>query len=257
MIPRQDKVAWQVDHPWPEFDQVEQDLLLSQAICAIANDELLGSELALRGGTAFHKMFLPEPLRYSEDLDYVRSTEGGIGEIMRRLTDLGAELGFRPSTKMGKFPKVLWKYKTEGGRPARIKVEINTFERSPMLGFDYVSHHIESPYCKASAEVKTFKVEELAATKLRALYQRSKGRDLFDLWLVLTALGTDPEAIIAAFPAYRPEGTSGQMMKANLAAKLDDEEFVSDIKLLVRSDDLAYDPRAAAELVSSELFAML
>ena len=257
MIPRQDIVAWQVDHPWPEFDQVEQDLLLSQAICAIANDELLGSELALWGGTSFHKMFLPEPLRYSEDLDYVRSTEGGIGEIMRRLTDLGAELGFKSGTKMGKFPKVLWKYTTEGGRPARIKVEINTFERSPMLGFDYVGHRLESAYCAASATVKTFKAEELVATKLRALYQRSKGRDLFDIWLALTVLDIAPEAIAAAFPAYRPEGASRQMMEMNLEAKVDDEEFVSDIKQLVRSDALAYDPRAAAELISSELFAML
>ena len=55
MIPREDIVAWGVEHPWPEYDQIEQDLLLSQAICEIANDDLLGEELSLRGGTAFHQ----------------------------------------------------------------------------------------------------------------------------------------------------------------------------------------------------------
>jgi len=86
MISRGDIIAWGVDHPWPELDQIEQDLLLSEAICEISNDGLLGNELGLRGGTAFHKLFMKTPYRYSEDLDYVRSTEGGIGDIIDRFT---------------------------------------------------------------------------------------------------------------------------------------------------------------------------
>ena len=38
---------------------------------------LLGPELAFRGGTCLHKLCLPQPFRYSEDLDYVRTTHGG------------------------------------------------------------------------------------------------------------------------------------------------------------------------------------
>jgi len=52
-------------------------------------------------------MFLPEPLRYSEDLDYVRTTAGGIGNVMKRLTALGRELGYKVNTKMSKYPKVI------------------------------------------------------------------------------------------------------------------------------------------------------
>jgi len=40
--------------------------------------------------------------------------------------------------------------------------------------------------------VLTFEPAELVATKLRALYQRRMGRDLFDLWLALTHIGLDP-----------------------------------------------------------------
>lgn len=61
MIPRDSIVEWGVTHPWPEFDQIEQDLLLSKSIIEISNDDILGEELALRGGTAFHKLFLPKP----------------------------------------------------------------------------------------------------------------------------------------------------------------------------------------------------
>ena len=61
MMPASDITKWGVDHPWSTRDQIEQDFLLSQAICVIANDSLLGNELIIRGGTAFHKLFLPKP----------------------------------------------------------------------------------------------------------------------------------------------------------------------------------------------------
>lgn len=85
----------------------------------IADDPLLGGELVLRGGTAFHKLFLPEPYRYSEDLDFVRTTAGGIGDVMKRLTALGRELGFEVRTRMGMYPKVMWRFTFADGCPAR------------------------------------------------------------------------------------------------------------------------------------------
>lgn len=68
MIPADAITAWSVTHPWPTREQVEQDLLLSRAICAIARDDYLGDELVFRGGTALHKLHLDPPVRYSEDL---------------------------------------------------------------------------------------------------------------------------------------------------------------------------------------------
>ena len=65
MIYANDITQWGVNHPWSTRDDIEQDLLLSQAICEIANDPLLGNELVIRGGTAFHKLFLQKPHRYA------------------------------------------------------------------------------------------------------------------------------------------------------------------------------------------------
>ena len=162
MIPREDIVAWGTEHPWSEYDQIEQDLLLSQAICEIANDDLLGEELSLRGGTAFHKLFLETPYRYSEDLDYVRSTEGGIGDVLDRLREIGERLGYEVASKIRKYPKVIWKYTSSNSISSKIKIEINTFERSPALGLHYIEHEVDSSYYKGRAKVRTFQKEELS-----------------------------------------------------------------------------------------------
>ena len=56
---------------------------------------------------------------------------------------------------------------------------------------------VANNWFEGEQEVCTFQVEELVATKLRALYQRRKGRDLFDLWVTLVVLGLDPEGSAA------------------------------------------------------------
>ena len=235
MMRRSDITQWGVEHPWQNENQIEQDLLLSMAMVEIANDPLLGSELVLRGGTAFHKLFLPEPYRYSEDLDFVRTSAGGIGDVMKRLTSLGRELGF----------------------DVRTKLEINTYERSPMMPLAKRAHRVDNPFYTGEADIPTFQPEELVATKLRALYQRKKGRDLYDLWLALTVLDLDPEAIVAAFPAYRPEGVDGKLMADNLAAKLADKTFCTDIDAMVRVSSPAYDPQEAGEMVTEKLLRLI
>jgi len=233
MIPREVIIAWGVDHPWAELDQIEQDLLLSRAICEIANDKVLGKELSLRGGTAFHKLFLQKPYRYSEDLDYVRSTTGGIGDIVDRLRELGQNLGFTINTKIGKYPKIIWRYTASSGIASKIKIEINTFERSPAFGYYFIKHDVDSSYYKGSANVRTFHQEELVATKIRALYQRSKGRDLYDIWLALSEMNLSPEKILEAFPIYRPEDITAKSSIDNLHAKLSDRQFTTDMSMLI------------------------
>lgn len=257
MISRQHIAQWRIDHPWPFDDQVEQDLLLELAMCAVANDPLLSRELVLRGGTAFHKLFLDQPLRYSEDLDYVRTSEGGIGDVMKALTALGCDLGFEVRTKMGMYPKVLWRFVSESGTGMKIKIEINTYERSPMLGFQSVPLVVDSSYCRTSAEIRTYQVEELVASKLRALYQRSKGRDLYDLWLALEIVGVSPDCVLEAYAAYAPENVTVKMFLDNIAQKLEDEQFRSDMKNLSRREAPVFDVDDAARVVVDRLIRRL
>lgn len=253
MMLRQDIIQWGADHPWQNENQIEQDLLLSCAMIEIANDPLLSKELVLRGGTAFHKLFLPQPYRYSEDLDFIRMGTGGIGDVMKRLTSLGTELGFTVRTKMGMYPKVMWRFNFEGDTPGKIKLEINTYERSPMMPLAACDHSVVNPFYEGHAAIPTFQAEELVSTKLRALYQRKKGRDLYDLWLALTVLELDPDKILASFPAYQPEGVRGEMMIDNLLLKLQTEEFCTDINAMARIDAPEYDPHDAGKMVIEQL----
>jgi hypothetical protein len=89
MIQRDFIVAWRQQAPWPTDAQVEQDLVLSRALVEIFRDPLLSRELAFRGGTALHKLFLPASARYSEDIDLVQISPGPIGPVMTALR--GAE----------------------------------------------------------------------------------------------------------------------------------------------------------------------
>ncbi|MDA8363981.1 MAG: nucleotidyl transferase AbiEii/AbiGii toxin family protein, partial [Gammaproteobacteria bacterium] len=76
MIPQDYITAWNSVVPWAIQRQVEQDLIISRALVAIFSDPFLRGELRFRGGTALHKLHFPTPLRYSEDIDLVRTTAG-------------------------------------------------------------------------------------------------------------------------------------------------------------------------------------
>ena len=88
MIPAAAITQWGVTRPWPTRDQVEQDLLLARTIIAIYEHPLLKEELAFRGGTCLHQVHLSAPLRYSEDLDFVRTTHTPIGPIIDALREV-------------------------------------------------------------------------------------------------------------------------------------------------------------------------
>jgi predicted nucleotidyltransferase component of viral defense system len=229
-----DIAHWRSHVPWVDPDQVEQDLVLSRVIVEIANDPVRGPELVFRGGTCFHKLWLDRPWRYSEDLDYVRSTPGGIGDVLTALRSIGERMGFeRVNTAIGRHPKARYRSTFATGGAMTIKIEINTFERSPARPIVQRGYGVDSPWFTGDASVPTFDLAELIATKIRALYQRTKGRDLFDLWLAVRHAGVTPEEIAACFEPYRPERWSASRALENLNAKLHDRQFRHDLDALI------------------------
>jgi predicted nucleotidyltransferase component of viral defense system len=57
---------------------VEQDLVLSRALVDLFSEARLARAVALRGGTALHKVMLDSPGRYSEDVDLVQAEEADV-----------------------------------------------------------------------------------------------------------------------------------------------------------------------------------
>ena len=259
MIPSPTITAWSVDHPWPKADQVEQDLLLAQAMCEIANDPQLGEELVLRGGTALHKLFFEKPYRYSEDLDYTRTSPGGIGPIFDKLRELGKKMGYDVSIKNGEHPKVYWRYRSNSDARRKIKIEINTRDRNHVDPLQEKTLSISTNWIEQSASIRTFSLDELIATKIRALYQRRKGRDLFDIWLALENNLINTDHVAHIFEMYRPENTSGSQLIDNLQQKLHDYDFCHDCNHLIYGgvETLGYDVNSAARRTTDELLVKL
>ena len=258
MIPERHITAWQPKAPWLTVEQVEQDLVLSRLIVEIANDPYLGDELVFRGGTCLHKVRLSPGLRYSEDLDYVRQSSGGIGPLTQALREIGERLDMKVNVEISKYPKVKFRAPSESGNGSmRIKIEVNTYERSPARPLERVPFAVESNWYTGTADVLTFSVAELVATKIRALYQRSKGRDLFDLWTAVTRLGLAPDEILDAFAPYRPDGLTAALAVANLDAKITRKDFRTDLAALTLSVPEGYDIDTAATLISTHLLARI
>ena len=72
MIPQAEIISWRNTAPWPGFDQVEHDLVLSRALCELYKNPLISESLVFRGGTALHKLFFKMAGRFSEDLYFVQ-----------------------------------------------------------------------------------------------------------------------------------------------------------------------------------------
>ena len=262
MIPRDYITQWRERAPWNEDFQVEQDLIISRALVEMFSDPLLAEALAFRGGTALYKLYLSPPARYSEDIDLVQVAPGPAGSLMEAL-----RRGLDPWLGEARWKQTQGRV-TFGYRflsedvPAirlRLKVEINTREHFAVLGFTRRAFSVSSRWYSGTADVPTFEIDELLATKLRALYQRRKGRDLFDLATGLADERSNAERIVAAFREYMDrEGhqVTCAMFESNLAGKLGDPQFGADMSALLRPG-YEWRPAQAARMVSERLISLL
>ena len=253
---------WRNVAPWPQDAQVEQDLILCRGLVEIFQDAALSKALLLRGGTALHKLLVTSPHRYSEDIDLVQVTAGPIGAILDAIRSRLDPIFGKPRRENNPG-NVTLRYRMESEIPPviplRLKIEINTREHFAV--FDTVRHpfSIQSPWYEGQAEVRTYSLDELLATKLRALYQRRKGRDLFDLWIGLGMKGADPARIADAFRKYMSAGgdkVSRREFEMNLEAKVALRQFNDDLRPLL-APAIRYDAVSAARVVSEKLLSKL
>jgi predicted nucleotidyltransferase component of viral defense system len=279
MIPitRQDILAHQQVVPWAAQYQVEQDLLLCRAMVALFDDKFLSNQIAMRGGTLLHKVHLAPASRYSEDIDLVvvgARPEQHIRLAIRRvLTDvLGRprtsawgtlKLALRNSVRPSRVLRMAYSIPSiiENGRTLNIVVEGNVTERKPHLAV------VEMPFSfpfrdkTVQTRIKGYDIHEMLGTKMRAMFQRKRGRDLFDLYWALTksAKKVKPPAIIESFQHYmKQEGTKAARAEfiGILENHLEDPGFCSDMEPLL-GNGIDYDPQAAGIYIKNNLLRLL
>jgi len=262
VIPRARVTAWRASAPWPTDGQIEQDLVLSRALVEVFRLPDVAKQIAFRGGSALHKLFLKSPGRYSEDIDLVQIAEGPIGPVLDAIrSTLDPWLGNPRRNQSEGRVTMLYRFETTS-RPVqmmRLKVEINTREHFAVLGFHHSPFLVTNPWFSGEVNVCTYQIEELLGTKLRALYQRKKGRDLYDLWLGITTLEMDEQLVIRCLERYVEHdglSISRAEFEKNLLAKLKDPVFRNDIfPLLTAGTD--YNPASAGALVQERLIGRL
>lgn len=258
MIPERAIKEWNEVVPWQSPLMVEQDLIICRALVSIFSDEFLRENLAFRGGTALHKLFLQPQPRYSEDIDLVQINPGPIKPIMYRLGEVLDWLPNRSTAQKKHSNKMFFKFESEVPpvEQIRLKIEINCFEHFNVMGFDKIPFKVENSWFTGEAELTTYHFEELIGTKMRALYQRKKGRDLFDLYVALSRRDNDITKILESYHRYMEfvveQAPSYKEYVQNMAEKMKDEEFLTDVEPLLRPE-VHFDPVEAYHVVYNAL----
>jgi predicted nucleotidyltransferase component of viral defense system len=259
MIPQAYITEWSQHVPWQSNEQVEQDLVICRALVEIFSDEWLANSLAFRGGTALHKLYLQPQTRYSEDIDLVQVRTEPIKETIQRLQTALAFLGDSVVKPRKDGTQIICRFDSEFPPfiKLRLKVETNTREHFTVHRLQQFPFEVKSSWFNGKCELTTYRLEELLGTKLRALYQRRKGRDLYDMHIALTQqTDLDREALLHSYREYMKFSVqnppSRKEFLLNLEAKMKDAEFLGDTTALLRPD-VPYNQEVAYQLVRTQL----
>ena len=276
-LTRRDVLAHQAFVPWPSLRQVEQDLLLCHVMAALFADRFLQSQIAMRGGTLLHKVHLAPASRYSEDIDlvvYGDRPEAHVAKALRRvLRDvLGSPTGsiwdtirlaIRNTVRPSRILRMTYTVPSvaEPGSTLDVVIEANVSERTPHRPIVQLPFAFPFRDAQVESTINGYDLHEMLGTKMRALFQRRRGRDLFDLHWALTRATppVDPAAVIESFRHYlQQEGSIAGRAEfvALLNSHLADRGFCADMDSLLRAGE-TYDPQQAGANVQSRLLALL
>ncbi len=178
---------------------------------------------------------------------------------MERLNEVITFFEEKRTTQVrGHGAKALYRFTSEYEEiRMRLKLEINCKEHFNVLDWVDFPFEVESEWFSGKANIKTYNINELLGTKLRALYQRSKGRDLFDLDYARLHLELDTPQIIQCFKEYTTFATgkkppSKKEFLLNFEEKQNDSDFTGDMEALLRAG-IKYNQEEANKWVVNEL----
>ena len=157
---------------------IEKDFVLTLVLAKIY-DSVFKEILVFKGGTALHILYLHK--RLSVDLDFTALETLDITAFKKVLEISELNSKVKKTTTSENSISIGLKYKSLLDYPDSIKIDIS-FREKPLLELKHVVY--KSPY-SIDAHILTFQIEELASEKIRALMQRKRPRDYFDLWCLL------------------------------------------------------------------------
>ena len=144
-------------------------------------------ELILTGGTAINKVYLKEKARFSEDADFELTFKMGINELITLVDRVIAKADdfFGVEKRLLKvYYQTDLKYK-QPGIEDKVRLDIAFNEIAPKRS-EFSQIEITSPFSSERAYgLNVYSLEELLARKLYAVYRRTEGKDLYDIFYSL------------------------------------------------------------------------
>ena len=241
----------------------ELDMRLTNALNVIYSDKFLSQRLYLRGGTAINKLYLQKTARLSVDLDFnsigrkedvmaERNKVRGKIMLLLREQDEGYTIKKKDTyeqttIKVGYTPAF-------GPSKQYMKIEISNIERFPVLG--KALNEFKLPDSEDVIKINTYFIEELIATKLRALYDRLKGRDIYDLYF-LSSFDFDRIQVkkLVLYYFYRSKKIfNPKLFFKNINDKFLSRKYIDDVSTFTRADVPFYIDKGVERLLSSYSF---
>lgn len=199
MIPKQEIMALAAELQL-QANVVEKDYALGWFLAGIAAHPVIGPRWVFKGGTCLKKCYF-ETYRFSEDLDFTLQDadhldEGFLADVFEEIGDWVYEVcGLQLPSEARKFEVFTNKRGTRSGQgrvgyrgplgkqgdPPRIKLDLAADE---VLVLSPVQRPVHHPYTDApdgGIHVLSYSFEEVFAEKMRALAERQRPRDLYDV----------------------------------------------------------------------------
>jgi len=168
---------------------VERDYAQNWLLFGLSKTSL---KMALKGGTGIKKVFIGD-YRFSDDLDFTLLEEYDrktiLEELLRGVMIARREsgIGFEENivfkeTLNGYEATVYFRIIRTSGSPLKIKIDLTKIENELIL-LTLEKRRIIHPYSdECNAEVLVYSLEEIFVEKVRSLFQRTRPRDLYDVW---------------------------------------------------------------------------
>ncbi len=190
------------------MDVVEKDYVLGWLLAGIGRSSAAPG-IALKGGTALSKVYFPGAWRLSEDLDFTFLEPAGaqaladtlareLGSVLREAAP-GLRVALRDPPHLAGEGYLQARVRFEGPIGAgTVKIEASREDpvgplRSKVLPRSYADYPRQS--------VRVYSIENMVSEKLRAMAQRRRVRDYYDVWKLTKVRGIDWGVVRRLFPA--------------------------------------------------------
>ncbi|PIW33758.1 MAG: nucleotidyl transferase AbiEii/AbiGii toxin family protein [bacterium (Candidatus Ratteibacteria) CG_4_10_14_3_um_filter_41_18] len=191
---------------------VEKDYVLGWILDGISHQPKISNGWIFKGGTCLKKCYF-ETYRFSEDLDFTLKNQEQINNdflmgVFKDLTDkvyektgiempkdkISFDIYQNPRGKTSAQGKISYRGPMKpGGNLPTIKLDLTADEILMLEPVDREVHHPYSDRPKQGIHIQCYCFEELFAEKIRALAERLRPRDLYDVVNLYRHEGINPD----------------------------------------------------------------